>query len=73
MSKRRPQLSTSSLEKLNKLKENAIATQMEHAAKEREEAKQLFEIQMDIQRQILKQEKIKNKLLLLELRRNKNK
>ncbi|KAI8420657.1 hypothetical protein MSG28_007896 [Choristoneura fumiferana] len=71
MSKRRPQLSSSSVENLQQLKGNAIAIQMEHAAKEREEAKQLFDIQMDIQKEILKQEKIKTRLLLLELRRNK--
>ncbi|XP_072938116.1 myb/SANT-like DNA-binding domain-containing protein 3 [Epargyreus clarus] len=71
MSKRRPQLSNSSLETLQQLKANAITTQMEHTVKERQEAKELFDIQMDIQREILKQEKIKTRLLLLELRRNK--
>ncbi|XP_026743409.1 uncharacterized protein LOC113506757 isoform X2 [Trichoplusia ni] len=73
MSKRRPQLTRASLENLQELKGKAINVQIEHAANEREEAKKLFEIQMDIQQEILKQEKIKTSLLLLELRQKKRK
>ncbi|XP_026729100.1 uncharacterized protein LOC113494814 isoform X2 [Trichoplusia ni] len=73
MSKRRPQLTRASLENLQELKGKAINVQIEHAANEREEAKKLFEIQMDIQQEILKQEKIKTRLLLLELRQKKRK
>lgn len=70
VNKRRPQLTSSkvSLESLHDRKKEAISVQIDHASKERDEASTLFNINLRIKQEILKQEKIKTKLLLLELK-----
>lgn len=70
MSRRRPEhnSTTTSLEMLHKNKIEAINLQKKFAAEEAYQKKLTAQIDLDIKNEILKQEKIKTKLLLLELR-----
>lgn len=47
--------------------------QMDHATRERDEAHRLFNLELDIKSEILKQEKLKTRLILLELRKKTKK
>lgn len=71
-SKRRPAIPASStLETLHKKKILATEMQIGFAAEEREKAKKKFDLEMKIKNEILKQEKIKTQLLLVQLKRAK--
>uniref|UniRef100_A0A2A4J6K5 Regulatory protein zeste n=1 Tax=Heliothis virescens TaxID=7102 RepID=A0A2A4J6K5_HELVI len=55
------------LEELHRKKVKATKIQMSYAAEEREEARKLFDIELKIKNELLKQEKVKTQLLLAQL------
>lgn len=55
------------------MKKKAIAIQIDHATKERNEAHTLFNLDLEIKKQLLKQEKLKTRMILLELRKKRKK
>lgn len=71
ISRRRPLHTpvTSSLELLHKQKIEAINLQKILAAEEAEGKKTILQLEIEIKKEILKQEKLKTKLLLSELRK----
>ncbi|CAG5024200.1 unnamed protein product [Parnassius apollo] len=74
ISRRRPEhnSTTNSLEMLHMNKIEAINLQKNIAAEEADQKKLIAQIELDIKKEILKQEKIKTELLLLELRQKQS-